>query len=91
MTLTRNMVRQNHVVEFEEGRLIAWKPSEPDASPPGHLWRWEISPIDDDRSMVVHTYDWTQLNDERRLERARNTTSERLAASLDRLAAIVER
>jgi uncharacterized protein YndB with AHSA1/START domain len=33
MTLTIGSVRENHVVEFEEGRLVAWKPSEPgDAS-----------------------------------------------------------
>src|SRR6478735_11243017 len=28
MTLTIGAVRENHVVEFEEGRLIAWHPSE---------------------------------------------------------------
>jgi hypothetical protein len=29
MTLTRGSVRDNHVVEFEEGRRLAWPPSEP--------------------------------------------------------------
>ncbi len=90
MTLTMGAVRQNHVVEFIEGRLIAWKPAEPDQAPVGHLWRWELEPIDDLRSMVVHTYDWTELNDESRFERARATTSTRLGASIDRLAALVE-
>lgn len=90
MTLTRGTVRQNHVVEFVEGRLIAWKPSEPDRPPVGHLWRWQIEPVGDDRSMVVHTYDWTELDDESRLERARATTSDRLAASVDRLACLAE-
>jgi hypothetical protein len=28
MTLRKGSVRHNHVVEFEEGRLIAWRPSE---------------------------------------------------------------
>jgi hypothetical protein len=28
-------VRDNHVVEFEEGRRIAWRPSEPAAGRPG--------------------------------------------------------
>ena len=92
MTLHDGMVRHNHVVEFAEGRLIAWRPSEPDKEPPGHLWRWELEPLHDGRTLVTHTYDWTDLADEspRRVERARWTTSERLAASLERLAAQAE-
>jgi len=83
--LTRGSVRENHVVEFVEGRLIAWKPAEPGCAPVGHLWRWTVDPIDAERSVVVHTYDWTELEDESRFERARATTSDRLAASVDRL------
>ena len=90
MTLTMGSIRQNHVVEFAEGRLIAWKPAEPDQPPVGHLWRWELEPIDDECCLVTHTYDWTDLVDESRFERARATTGERLAASIDRLAALVE-
>jgi uncharacterized protein YndB with AHSA1/START domain len=89
-TLTGGAIRENHVVEFIEGRLIAWKPAEPGEAPVGHLWRWELEPIDETRTLVVHTYDWTKLEDESRLDRARATTTERLAASIDRLAAIVE-
>jgi len=91
MTTTRGSVRQNHVVEFVEGRLIAWKPAEPDQVPIGHLWRWELEPNDDAHTVVVHTYDWTMLKDESRIKRARSTTSERLSASIDRLAALVEK
>lgn len=90
MRLTNGGVRENHVVEFDEGRLLAWKPSEQDREPPGHLWRWELEPLAADRTRVRHTYDWTQLTDESRFDRARATTTERLAASLDRLAALVE-
>ena len=39
---------------------------------------------------VTHTYDWTHLTDEGRFARARATTSDRLGASLERLAARVE-
>src|SRR6201989_1187713 len=39
MTLTRGEIRENHVVEFEEGRRIAWTPAEPGKVPPGPLWR----------------------------------------------------
>jgi uncharacterized protein YndB with AHSA1/START domain len=90
MTLTGGMVRENHVVEFEEGRRIAWRPSEVGRSQPGHLWRWELVPLGDSRTRVTHTYDWTNLTDSNRLARARRTTPERLSASLGRLAAIAE-
>lgn len=90
MTTTKGKVRENHVVEFEEGRRIAWRPAEPGQEPPGHLWRWELEPIDGSRTRVTHTYDWTQLTDEARMARARATTSERLQASVDRLAALVQ-
>lgn len=90
MTTTKANTRENHVVEFEEGRRIAWTPAEPGQEPPGHLWRWELEPLDSTRTRVTHTYDWTRLTDESRLARARATTSDRLRASIDRLAALVE-
>lgn len=90
MTTTKGNVRDNHVVEFEEGRLIAWRPAEPGQEPPGHLWRWELKPIDSSRTLVTHTYDWTDLTDEKRFPRARSTTADRLDASIDRLAALAE-
>ncbi|MBO0745447.1 MAG: SRPBCC family protein [Candidatus Dormibacteraeota bacterium] len=86
MVLTMGETRENHVVEFEEGRRIAWRPAEPGKEPPGHLWRWELEPLDSSRTRVTHTYDWTRLSDPSRLARARATTAERLQASLDRLA-----
>lgn len=90
MTTTKGNVRENHVVEFVEGRRIAWTPAEPGQEPMGHLWRWELEPLDGSLTKVTHTYDWTQLSDDRRLARARATTAERLQASIDRLAALVE-
>ncbi|MGY2061299.1 SRPBCC family protein [Nocardia gipuzkoensis] len=86
MILTMGTVRENHVVEFAEGRLIAWRPAEPGATPPGHLWRWELEPLADNLTRVTHTYDWTRLTDEKRMVRARATTPDKLRASLDRLA-----
>lgn len=89
MTLTRDGAqRHNRITEFEEGRRIAWRPAEPDSEPPGHLWRWELQPLGDGTTQVTHTYDWTDLRDERRIPRARATTPERLMASIDRLAAL---
>lgn len=91
MTTTTGNVRENHVVEFVEGRRIAWNPAEPGQDAPGHLWRWDLEPIDSTRTRVTHTYDWTRLTDERRIPRAQATTAESLRASLDRLAALAER
>ena len=90
MTLTRSGVRENHVVEFEEGRRIAWMPAEPGLERPGHLWRWELEPTGPSATRVTCTYDWTRLTDETRFRRARATTPDRLRASLDLLAALAE-
>ena len=90
MTLTTGAVRENHVVEFDEGRRITWTPAERGRRPPGHLWRWELEPAGASRTRVTCTYDWTRLTDRKRLPRARATTPERLRASLDRLAALAE-
>jgi uncharacterized protein YndB with AHSA1/START domain len=103
MMVHSGTVRENHIVEFEEGRRIAWLPSEEGKAPPGHLWRWEIEPLGDGpagesgatgelvRSRVTHTYDWTNLTEEKRLVRAKATTADNLAASIERLAALGER
>jgi uncharacterized protein YndB with AHSA1/START domain len=90
MRLTGGSIRENHVVEFEEGRRIAWRPAEPGKRPPGHLWRWELEPVGASRTRVTCTYDWTQLTDQKRLPAARATTADRLRASMDLLAALAE-
>jgi uncharacterized protein YndB with AHSA1/START domain len=90
MTLTGRGVRENHIVEFEEGRRIAWMPAEPGKDRPGHLWRWELETLGPSRTLVTHTYDWSALTDESRFKRARSTTSERLMASVERLAMLTE-
>jgi uncharacterized protein YndB with AHSA1/START domain len=89
-TLTNGAVRENHVVEFIEGSKIAWRPAEPRKQPPGHLWRWELNPVNASLTTVTHTYDWTALTDTSRMERARSTTPEMLRASMDRLATLAQ-
>lgn len=42
----------NTVVEFEEGRLIAWRHFN------GHRWRWELAPVDG-KTLVTETFDWS--------------------------------
>ena len=89
-TLTTGAVRENHVVEFIEGNKIAWQPAERGKQPPGHLWRWELNPVNPELTSVTHTYDWTALTDTTRLARARATTADMLRASLDRLALLAQ-
>ena len=91
MTLTIGAERENHVVEFDEGRLIAWRPAPAGGRPLGHLWRWQLEPVDDATTVVTHTYDWTDLTDPERLPRAQATTADKLQASIDRLAALAEK
>ena len=92
MTNLGDRRRENHVVEFEEGRRIAWKPALPGEPPFGQLWRWELEPTDEPGSTLVrHSYDWTDLDEiaePMRAERARNTRPENLRHSIDRLAAL---
>ena len=90
MQLTMGSIRENHVVDFVEGERIAWRPAEVGKAPPGHMWIWELEPLAPARTLVTHTYDWTDLTDEKRFPRARETTTEKLQASLDRLAALAE-
>lgn len=90
MTLTGGSQRQNHVIEFAEGSVIAWMPSEVGRRPPGHVWRWELEAAGPSSTVVTHTYDWSRLTDRKRLKRARWTTAERLRESLDRLAVLAE-
>jgi uncharacterized protein YndB with AHSA1/START domain len=90
MTLNTGAIRHNHIVEFDEGRLIAWMPSEAGQERPGHLWRWELIPTEGARTRVTCTYDWTRLTDENRIPRAQATTAGKLQASLDRLALLAE-
>ena len=76
MTLTHDgAIRENHVVEFEEGRRIAWRPAEAGKRPPGHLWRWELDPAGPSRTRVTCTYDWSQLTDPKRFRASASSSA----------------
>ncbi|CAG7845145.1 putative protein [Pseudoclavibacter triregionum] len=91
MTLTKDGARrENHVVEFEEGKRIAWLPSPVGEQPRGHLWRWELEAIDDGLTRVTHTYDWTNLTDETSFAKALSTTEASLDASIANLQQLAE-
>jgi hypothetical protein len=73
----------NTVVEFEEGRLIAWRHFA------GHRWRWRLADLGDGRTEVTETFDWSTSRSPRAIELfgfpARNRRG--IEATLDRLAA----
>src|SRR5699024_4007430 len=78
MRRTSGQSRPRAGVGFEEGRRIAWNPAPPGEQPRGHLFRWELTPVDAHTTEVRHPYDWTQLTDASRFERARSYTEEAL-------------
>lgn len=52
MQLVVPYVIVNTVVEFEEGRRIAWRHLG------RHIWRYELEPVDGGRTRVTETFDW---------------------------------
>lgn len=92
MTNLNGGVRDNHVVAFTEGREIAWRPAPQGEQPAGHQWGWLLEPLEDGRTRVTHSYDYSELaaDQVKRLAKARLMTPEKLRSSLDSLAELAE-
>jgi uncharacterized protein YndB with AHSA1/START domain len=75
----------NTVVEFEEGRLIAWRHFG------GHRWRWQLEPVGDGATDVTETFDWSTALSPRLIEHRGFPERNRLGmiATLDRLDELV--
>jgi uncharacterized protein YndB with AHSA1/START domain len=76
---------QNTVVEFEPGRLIAWRHFG------GHRWRWQIAPAEGG-AMVTETFDWSTGKSPFFIELARYPArnAKSMEKSLVRLAELLE-
>lgn len=89
-SMNTSNLRENHVVEFEEGRRIAWltRGAGPTTGSPGSSSPWTRRT----RTLEspIHTTG-SGLTDEKRFPRARATTADKLRASLDRLAELAQR
>lgn len=75
----------NEVVEFDEGRRIAWRHYG------HHVWRYELEPVDGG-TQVTETFDWGVARFPPFYEwiKAPKKNHESIVATLDRLAALVE-
>ena len=77
----------NTVVEYEPGRLIAWRHFS------GHRWRWQLADLGDDRTEVTETFDWSTATSPKAIELlgfpARNRRG--IEATLRRLAEVLSR
>lgn len=78
----------NEVVEFEEGRRIAW------AHFGGHRWRYELEPVDGGASTkVTETFDWSTSRSPKAIELMGYPKKHpaNMAATLERLRELVTR
>jgi uncharacterized protein YndB with AHSA1/START domain len=82
----------NHVVEFELDRRIAWEPApgrgHPEAASGrrwGHRWRFELTPDGPGATIVTETYDFTNAPDAQRTTDSGRVWLDTMAATLARL------
>lgn len=94
-------VTENHVVEFERDRRIAWEPvlketDHPDAQANvgvnAHLrWRWELAPQPDGRTLVTESYDLSRCPEWlHEATREGEDWREAMETSLENLARVVD-
>lgn len=81
----------NHVVGYDENKLLAWKTAPAGTEPPGWQWVWELDPRGADSTDVSLTYDWSAVTDKQLLKKVSFPVVEQSALedSLGRLAAAV--
>lgn len=77
---------KNTVVEFEENRLIAW------CHLGKHRWRYELEPLDDGRTRVTETFDYSTAVFPPAIKLAGfpGQHAKGIPATLERLASVVE-
>jgi uncharacterized protein YndB with AHSA1/START domain len=81
----------NHVVGYEENKLLAWRTAPAGEEPPGWEWVWELTPRERTLTEVTVTYDWSSVTDKNVLEQITFPVvdEEALESSLSNLAAAV--
>ncbi|GAA1847263.1 SRPBCC family protein [Brevibacterium marinum] len=81
----------NHVIGFEQNKLLAWKTAPSGEQPPGWEWVWELTPQGPDATEVKVTYDWSAVTDKETLKKISFPVigQEALESSLGNLASAV--
>lgn len=81
----------NHVIGYEENKLLAWKTAPAGEEPPGWEWVWELKSHSHDSTEVSVTYDWSAVTDKEVLKQVDfpAVSEEDLESSLGNLAAAV--
>jgi uncharacterized protein YndB with AHSA1/START domain len=54
----------NHVVGYDQNRLLAWQTAPAGTEPKGWQWVWELESQGSGETLVRHTYDWSQVTDQ---------------------------
>ena len=60
---------ENHVVGYDENKLLAWKTAPAGTEPPGWQWVWELTPTGSDATLVRLSYDWDAVTDQALLDK----------------------
>jgi Polyketide cyclase / dehydrase and lipid transport len=45
----------SRVTEFADGQVVEWR------HPLGHRWRWELTPVSEQATLVTETFDYSQI------------------------------
>lgn len=90
-------IMDNHVTEFEQDRVIAWKPArrgreDERTEPVGFRWRWSLEPAEDGETEATLEYDWLDIENEKFLAKREwpQFPIEHFVASVRALAAAAE-
>lgn len=60
---------ENHVVGYDQNKLLAWKTAPAGSEPPGWQWVWELQSEGSDSTRVRLTYDWDGVTDQALLKK----------------------
>jgi hypothetical protein len=83
---------RNTVTQFVPDRLFEWGIGGMDRPPVGHVYGWQLEPVDDTQTDVTNYCDWTDIPEEMRSARSWPIVPvdmlEQSVANLDRIATI---
>ena len=80
----------NIVTTYQPNRALGWATTYPDQEPLGYTYTFLLDRVSDDRTMVTHVYDWSGVSDPDLLQLFPRVTAAELAATLDRLAGVLQ-